>query len=163
MKKLILISMLSILMLFLTGCECEHEWSDASCSEPQTCSLCGNTQGMALGHTVDKWVSVSDSTCTENGIEEGVCIACHEKVTRNTEVAPHTEGEWEITREATENISGEKSIRCTVCGQVLKTDTFTLTAEEIRDRYIESCILCSYDSIAQSPDEYNGTHAMFYG
>ncbi len=28
-----------------------HTWKDATCTEPQTCSSCGETQGDALGHT----------------------------------------------------------------------------------------------------------------
>lgn len=44
----------------LTGCGksageeetgCEHEWVDATCTEPKTCSLCSETEGSALGHT----------------------------------------------------------------------------------------------------------------
>lgn len=28
-----------------------HEWEAATCTEPETCSVCGETQGEALGHT----------------------------------------------------------------------------------------------------------------
>ncbi|MBQ3571237.1 MAG: hypothetical protein IJA15_00250 [Clostridia bacterium] len=30
--------------------ECEHSWTDATCEAPKTCSLCGATEGDALGH-----------------------------------------------------------------------------------------------------------------
>ena len=30
---------------------CEHIWADATCTEPKTCTLCGATDGAALGHT----------------------------------------------------------------------------------------------------------------
>lgn len=37
---------------------CTHSWQDATCTAPKTCSVCGATEGEALGH---KW---SDATCT---------------------------------------------------------------------------------------------------
>lgn len=36
-----------------------HIWKDATCEEPKTCSICGKTEGKALGH---KW---QDPTCEE--------------------------------------------------------------------------------------------------
>ena len=30
--------------------ECDHKWTDATCTEPKTCSSCGETEGEALGH-----------------------------------------------------------------------------------------------------------------
>lgn len=52
---------LGVLFVFcmLTGCECKHEWAEATCTEPKTCTKCGETEGEALGHS---WV---DATCTE--------------------------------------------------------------------------------------------------
>ena len=40
-----------------------HQWKDATCTEPKTCSVCGTTQGNALGHNY----------------QNGVCTRCHEK------------------------------------------------------------------------------------
>ena len=36
-----------------------HNWNDATCTKPKTCSVCGETSGSALGH---KW---NAATCTE--------------------------------------------------------------------------------------------------
>ena len=33
---------------------CEHDWADATCEEPKTCKLCGETEGEALGHTYEE-------------------------------------------------------------------------------------------------------------
>lgn len=41
--------------------ECEHEWQDATCTEPKTCAKCGATEGVPNGH---KWI---DPTCTQAG------------------------------------------------------------------------------------------------
>ena len=36
----------------------EHDWAEATCTAPKTCSVCNTTEGEALGHT---W---ADATCT---------------------------------------------------------------------------------------------------
>ena len=45
----------SILLAFFiicgfSACGCSHEWQEATCTEPKTCSRCGETEGEALGH-----------------------------------------------------------------------------------------------------------------
>ena len=45
--------------VMLTGCGHEHTWADATCTEPKTCSECGETEGEVLEHT---WV---EATCAE--------------------------------------------------------------------------------------------------
>ncbi|MDY4486575.1 MAG: hypothetical protein SPE18_00775 [Candidatus Limivicinus sp.] len=79
-KKLIaLVFALLLPVLALTGCGCEHEWVDATCTEPKTCSKCGETEGEPAGHTEGKWETVETDPvnasvtkikhCTECGIE----------------------------------------------------------------------------------------------
>jgi hypothetical protein len=46
-------------LLAFVGCKCRHEWIEATCSEPRTCSLCGKTEGTAPGHF---WIG---ATCTK--------------------------------------------------------------------------------------------------
>ena len=51
MKKRILFAVLALTMLFvLSGCVCEHQWVEANCLTPKTCSLCEETEGDPLGH-----------------------------------------------------------------------------------------------------------------
>lgn len=60
MKKRCLLFLGALLVFcMLAGCECKHEWAEATCTEPKTCTKCGETEGEALGHT---WI---DATCTE--------------------------------------------------------------------------------------------------
>lgn len=58
-KKLCIWVSAFFLSVFLTGCCISHDFEDATCSEPQTCSKCGKTQGEALEH---EWM---DATCSE--------------------------------------------------------------------------------------------------
>ena len=39
---------------------CDHSWTDATCTAPKTCTLCGETEGSALGHS---YVSGTCTTC----------------------------------------------------------------------------------------------------
>ena len=51
MKKRMLLVLMAVAMLFvLSSCVCEHEWIDANCLTPKTCSLCEETEGEPLGH-----------------------------------------------------------------------------------------------------------------
>ena len=47
----------------------EHSWIDATCTEPKTCALCGETEGEALGHDYS----------TSNFFKTGVCSRCGDK------------------------------------------------------------------------------------
>lgn len=90
------ISFLTILlcMMVLSGCCLAHDWKDATCTEPRTCKVCGETEGEPLGHT---WL---DATC---------------KLPKTCEVCLETEGEplGHVWRAAT-----CQSLRtCTVCGE----------------------------------------------
>ena len=49
-----------------TTVECLHRWSEATCVEAKTCTICSKTSGGALGHTT------SQGICTRCGIYSGV-------------------------------------------------------------------------------------------
>ena len=75
-KLSVIAAVLLLLSLSLTGCEfppivssCSHQWSDATCTDPVTCVLCGETNGGPLGHY---WI---DATCTS----AEMCKRCGER------------------------------------------------------------------------------------
>lgn len=81
-------------VLGFASCElCEHEWQDATCTKPKTCSLCNKTQGEPLGHKGGK------ASCTE----KATCEVCGETY---GELAKHT---WVGSDDATGKY-------CEVCG-----------------------------------------------
>lgn len=61
---------------------CEHQWKEASCTEPKTCTVCHETQGEPLGHAWDEWTTTKKPTTKESGLEERICSRCKEKETR---------------------------------------------------------------------------------
>ena len=86
MKKVLsLIAILCLALVCFAGCDlfnqptetpCEHTWADATCTAPKTCSLCGATDGEALGHT-EETVAGTAATCTESGMTDGKkCTVC---------------------------------------------------------------------------------------
>lgn len=82
--------------VMLTGCGHEHTWTEATCTEPKTCSECGETEGEALGHT---WV---EATCAE----PKHCSVCGET---EGEALEHTLTEANYQQAAT----------CEICGQTV--------------------------------------------
>ena len=56
---------------------CQHDWVDADCVLPKTCSKCGDTEGEPNGHEVLKHVTAVDATCEAPGNPEyWYCEAC---------------------------------------------------------------------------------------
>ena len=60
---------LSACNLFSTTSVCNHQWVEATCTTPKTCSLCKATEGDALGHTG------GNATCSQKAI----CTVCNEE------------------------------------------------------------------------------------
>ena len=74
MKKLLFAFMFIIFMLTFIGCTHEHTFSNADCLTPKTCTECGETEGVALGH---KWTAATCTTakkCANCGKTEGNAI-----------------------------------------------------------------------------------------
>lgn len=189
MKKIMHFAFIASFLFLLSACGCKHEWeeatctepktctkcgeiegeplghnwTEATCTEPKTCSRCGETDGEPLGHDVLKWTVTEESTCSKAGVESGECTRCHETITSPLKKKEHTPGEWEITKEPTSSSEGERSQKCTVCGETIKTEKFTMSEEELKQQYINKCGYYSYNDIARNPDSYYGEYAQFTG
>lgn len=107
MKKIIVTMLVAVLCMFaLAGCGCEHEWTEATCTEPKTCSLCEATEGEPVGHSWTDATCSAAKTCSSCGLTEGE-PAGHSWI-EATETAPKTcsscgltEGEPLISAEET--------------------------------------------------------------
>ena len=67
--------LLVVTLLTLTGCECEHDWLDATCTQPQICTLCGETQGSARNHNWLTATCTDPMTCSRCKITQGSPLA----------------------------------------------------------------------------------------
>ncbi len=74
-----------------------HDWTDATCTSPKTCSTCGVTEGVALDHV---WTNACDITCNND---------CG-----TTRIVEH-DYEWVIDTPPTVTTEGVKHEECTVC------------------------------------------------
>ncbi len=74
MKKIVIATLLVVTMLVMAGCFCKHEWVDADCTTPKTCSRCEETEGAPLGHTWMAATCEDPKTCEECGETEGEAL-----------------------------------------------------------------------------------------
>lgn len=105
----------------------------------QKCSVCGDEHVIEttapLGHSTDgvKWTKGDNSNvgwvvnqpypCAE-GTKTRECDVCHEKETVTVPATKaHQLTDWEVTVEPTCTTTGTRVKKCTVCGNVVKTET----------------------------------------
>lgn len=121
MNKRITIGSLAIILMFtLTGCCINHEWKEATCTNPKTCKNCGELEGNALGHT---WVKASCSTpkkcsiCgeTEGNTLEHTWIEATCTSPKKCSACGETEGET-LAHTLTE-ANYQQAATCQVCGK----------------------------------------------
>lgn len=74
MKALSYVVVLAFLLCFV-GCAPQHEWVAATCTEPKTCSKCGETEGEPLGHDWVDATCTKPKTCRRCGKTEGAVLA----------------------------------------------------------------------------------------
>ena len=63
MKKVFAL-LLILSLVFLSGCGHEHTWQEATCTQPKTCTECGETEGEALGHSPTEATVWEPSVCS---------------------------------------------------------------------------------------------------
>lgn len=119
-KRIVLLSLTLICILLLSACKCEHQWIEADCVTPKTCSECQETEGAPSGHS---WIAATceaPKICEVCALTEGeakghswteanctkpkTCSVCHQ--TEGKELGH----DWE---EATT----EKPKTCSVCNK----------------------------------------------
>lgn len=113
----------------------DNKWTQTkapTCTEQgleiQKCKDCGKTIAEktipALGHNYGEWKVTTPATCMSEGIETRTCH-CGETETRTIPKSNHQAGEWIVTKEPTCVDNGEKVQKCTVCGEVIKTESIS--------------------------------------
>ena len=103
-----------------------------------TCNVCGysyvDTYVDALGHAYDNGVVTTEPTCTEKGVKTFTCTrtGCTASYTEEVAAKGHTDGTAEKTNVVEAKCTTEGSYdlvtKCTVCGEVTKTEHKTVAA-----------------------------------
>lgn len=157
----------TIFILFQTHVLCIHEWSEPTCTEPETCHICGRTQGEPLGHYVANWIIDTEPTCSMEGQQHGECVNCGKTMYEEIAKLKHTEGEWVITQEPVVNADstvtpGTQSLLCSVCGGTIETKEYTIeltTEQQNALKYIRTAlgyVHFGYDGWVRDLTEYEG-------
>ncbi len=93
MKRLLVFFLITVILFTVTACKkeesaesngsthsselpiatapCDHNYSQATCTEPKTCSECGETEGEALEHTWSPADCTAPKTCSICDVTEG--------------------------------------------------------------------------------------------
>ena len=113
-----------------------HKWIDATCTAAKTCSICQETDGEPLGHNVSEWTVLQGETCGTDGAKTGVCSVCSEKV---EEIIPqtgaHAYSDWKVTLNPSCTTEGTQARVCNTCQY---EDTSKI--ERLSHEYVESII-----------------------
>ena len=64
-----------------------------------------------------EWTVVTEPSCLDAGLNEGVCKGCGDKITKEIAATGHKFGSWEIKKEASCTETGKKVRTCTRCGE----------------------------------------------
>ena len=67
-------------------------------------------------HTWEAWETVSEPTCTAEGMRKRICWVCGKEETESIPVTEHTWGAWETVTEPTCIAEGLRKHECAVCG-----------------------------------------------
>lgn len=74
------------------------------------------------GHDYETTKTV-DPTCTDDGYKLETCKVCGNENKTTLKAKGHTAGEWETTKKAGLFFKGTKEQKCSVCGEVLDTES----------------------------------------
>jgi len=106
--------------------------ADATCTEDQVCTVCGEILTAKLGHDYDSVVTAP--TCEEDGFTTYTCANCADTyVADETAAIGHSWDEGIVTTEPTTETDGVMTYTCTVC-----SETKTETIEKLQGSFTES-------------------------
>ena len=116
--------------------------NNATCIEDGTktkkCRRCETAETItdensALGHLFNNYFRNEDATCTADGTMTSKCFRCDaiNTIVDKDSALGHTAGEWQITKEPKLGVEGEKVKCCTVCNEILETDSIPALIKEM--------------------------------
>ena len=103
--------------------DCDHVWVDADCTTPKTCSVCGATEGEAMGHSYGEATETVAPDCTNAGEKQSTCSVCGDVKTEAVAALGHT------------YVDGA----CTVCGETQPNEVkYTFSDYDAGTQYAEN-------------------------
>lgn len=123
-----------------------HNWTDADCENPKTCATCSKTDGDPLGHTVENWTVQKVAACADQGSKEGICSVCNKNITEAIPETGHSYVDNSTTKFASENSAGEKTQKCTKCGNTISVSYYLSDKEKANINLVKNGTLQKYPS-----------------
>ena len=123
--------------------ECSHDWQDATCAAPKTCSLCGDTEGDPdpSGHALGPWAPVTAPTCTQTGSNRRDCALCDYYETAEVAAAGHRH--VPVITPPTCADGGYTTHTCSVCGDTYQDTPVPPTKQHTyTDNWDSDCDVC---------------------
>ena len=126
-----------------------HQWKDADCSLPKTCTVCGATEGEALGHemtTPDVDMCEVQSTCSRCGATEGqnkehTWVEANCTAPKTCSTCQKTEGTKLGHTPNKDDGDCTTAVLCSVCNTVMTEAKSAHTADE-DDGDCTTAVLC---------------------
>ena len=134
-RKLCVLLPALICLVIFSGCMCSHEWAEATCTSPRTCTKCEETEGESLGHEMVEANCTEAKHCVRCGMTDGEPLG-HDWKAATTEdpqiclVCGLTQGERIITdprftTAATQMLQGKWGTSMYLDGKLLGFPDFT--------------------------------------
>ena len=127
----------------------------ATCTTAQTCTKCGETLVAALNHADEN----NDNICDRENCKASLCGENN-----------HIEDDGTVTKDATCTEKGEKTYKCTACGNTLRTEEIPATGHTYIDHEAQAptctnkgweayqtCEKCQYTSYVEIPETGHAT------
>ena len=114
--RLILLGCIVLLACVLLLVACDKN------KDPQKETATTEAGTQAHVHAFSEWITLQQTTCTENGKEQRLC-ACGEIESRTNLASGHEAGEWSVSSEPTCTKNGTEFQACIKCHIVLKINS----------------------------------------
>ena len=120
-----------------------HSGGTATCKDKAVCSVCGVAYGELNAENHVGGTEIRDAvaaSCDSDGYTgDTYCKGCGEKIAigQSIQKTGHTIKEWTVTKKATTSESGEKTGKCTSCGQEFKAEIAKLSSAPVAKENIE--------------------------
>ena len=123
-----------------------HRFADATCTTAKYCTVCGATEGTALGH--NDVVTVVSATCTAGGYTTHLCDRCGNIYTDSNTMPLGHSYLYEVAVNPTASTAGSLAGACSVCGDAVSVllpalqETDYNCVVEQQPTYLEEGVVC---------------------